>query len=234
MTAGSRRRIDLRLTACVIPAMAVLLGLGVWQVERLDWKEKLIAERAVRLAASPVQAETAANGDEGRRVLLRGWYLHDRELPVLNRTFRGTAGLGLLTPMRLEAGGGILVDRGWVPRDRTQVSRPKGLVETVGVLRRGGRPNRWVPDNDPGSGQWFFVDVARMAAHASLADARPLYAVLLPDGDDGYPAAAYASRELPNKHLEYALTWFSLALVLAVVYAVYHLRRRDLVRVSGT
>ena len=225
MTAGSRRRVDLRLTACAIPAMAVLVGLGVWQVERLDWKEELIAERAARLAAPPVRAETAASGDEDRRVILRGRYLHDRELPVLNRTLRGVAGRGLLTPMRLEAGGGILVDRGWVPLDRSPVSRPKGLVETVGVLRRGGRPNRWVPDNDPGSGQWFFVDVARMAAHAGLADARPLYAVLLRDGSEGYPVAAPAFGEIPNKHLEYALTWFSLALVLAVVYALYHLRR---------
>lgn len=223
MTAG--RRIDLRLTACAIPAMAVLAGLGVWQVERLDWKEKLIAERAARLAEPPVRAETAASDDEGRRVILRGRYLHDRELPVLNRTLRGMAGHGLLTPMRLEAGGGILVDRGWAPLDRTPVSRPKGLVETVGVLRRGGRPNRWVPDNDPGSGQWFFVDVARMAAHAGLADARPLYAVLMRDGREGYPVAAPALGEIPNRHLGYALTWFGLALVLAVVYVVYHLRR---------
>ena len=54
MTAGSRRRIDLRLTACALPAMAILIGLGVWQVERLDWKENLIAERAARFAAPPV------------------------------------------------------------------------------------------------------------------------------------------------------------------------------------
>ena len=225
MTADSRRRIDLRLTACALPAMAILIGLGVWQVERLDWKENLIAERAARFAASPVRAEAAASGDEGRRVILRGRYLHDREMPILNRTLRGVAGRGLLTPMRLEAGGGILVDRGWAPLDRTPVSRPKGLVETVGVLRRGGRPNRWVPDNDSDSGQWFYVDVARMAAHAGFADERSLYAVLLPDDGDGYPVAAPALGDIPNKHLEYALTWFGLALVLAVVYAVYHLRR---------
>ena len=230
-----RFRLDLRLTLCAVPALALLIGLGVWQLQRLEWKEGLIAERAAGLAAPALAIEDIreANwkGLEHRRVRLSGRYLHDREMLIVNRLRRGRAGYGLVTPMLLGDGTSVLVDRGWVPlewADRRPAVRPvDGSDGLVGVLRAGGRLNSWLPDNDPAGGQWFFVDVPQMSAHVGLERARPYHVRLLPAaGRTGFPEPQDARGTISNRHLEYALTWFALAAVLVVIFVLYHLRRR--------
>lgn len=233
--ARRRFRLDLRLTFCAVPALAVLVGLGAWQLQRLDWKEGVIAERAARLAAPPLAIEDIGDADwrglEHRRVRLSGRYLHDREMLVVNRLRRGQAGYGLVTPLVLGDGAAVLVDRGWVPLSWPEGPRagrpPAGEDGAAGLLRAGGRLNSWQPDNDPAAGQWFFVDVPRMSAHAGLGRARPYYVRLLPEpGRTGFPVPRGAGEPIPNRHLEYALTWFALAAALVAVFALYHVRRR--------
>ena len=233
--ARPRFRLDLRLTLCAVPALALLVGLGVWQLQRLEWKEGIIAERAARLAAPPLAIEDVGDADwrslEHRRVRLSGRYLHDREMLVVNRLRRGRAGYGLVTPMVLGDGTAVLVDRGWVPLEwagsRPAVRPPGGGEGMAGLLRAGGRLNSWLPDNDPAAGQWFFVDVPAMSAHAGLGRARPYYVRLLPEaGRTGFPAPEGAGEPIPNRHLEYALTWFALAATLVAVFALYHVRRK--------
>ncbi len=229
-----RLRLDLRLTLCAVPALALLIGLGVWQLQRLEWKEGLIAERAARLAAPALAIEDIREADwkglEHRRVRLSGRYLHDREMLVVNRLRRGRAGYGLVTPMLLGDGTSVLVDRGWVPlewADRRPAVRLADGRPAVGMLRAGGRLNSWLPDNDPAGAQWFFVDVPQMSAAAGLERARPYYVHLLSAaGRAGFPEPQDARGGISNRHLEYALTWFALAVVLVVIFALYHLRRR--------
>ena len=98
----------------------LLIGLGVWQLQRLEWKQALIAERADRGAAAPL-AITEVPDDgwkdlEYRRVTLRGRFLHDREMLILNKVRHGQTGFDLVTPMELADGGAVLIHRGWVPR----------------------------------------------------------------------------------------------------------------------
>ena len=233
--APAGHRLDLRLTLCAVPALALLIGLGVWQLQRLEWKEDLIAERAVRFAAPALAVEDIREADwrgfEHRRVRLIGRYLHDREMLVVNRLRRGQAGYGLVTPMLLGDGTSVLVDRGWVPLGwagrRPSVRPQDGRDGVDGVLRAGGRHNSWLPDNDPAGGQWFFVDVPQMSARAGLERVRPYHVRLLPAaGRTGFPEPQDVRGRIPNRHLEYALTWFALAAVLAVIFVLYHLRRR--------
>ena len=234
-------RLNFWMTVCAVPALMILLGLGFWQVQRLEWKQAIIAERAERLAAPPIDiAAVPAAGWrslEHRRVKIAGTYLHDREILVLNSVRNGQTGVDLITPMALQSGGTVLVNRGWVPRDwlrgelrdDPQMRRPAGTVKRTGILRAGGKGgNPWIPDNEPARDQWYHVDVAQMAAKAGLADTRP-YIVKLAPGDDrpGYPRGPHADSGIRNKHLEYAITWFGLAATLVVIYVLYHIRRRD-------
>lgn len=233
---GRARRRLLWPTLFTVPALAVLLGLGTWQVQRLHEKETLIAEREARLAAPPL--DVAAIGRmtaalERRRVRAAGTFLHDREMHLVARSRHGQAGVHVVTPMRLVAGGHVLVDRGWVPRDRADpatraAGQVEGTVEVVGILRAGGRPSHWTPDNQPADDVWHYVDVGAMAARAGLADARDYYIVA---GDapnpGGLPVGRRLAVEIANDHLQYAITWYALAAALAVIYLIHAVRRTD-------
>ncbi|RZO39129.1 MAG: SURF1 family protein [Rhodospirillaceae bacterium] len=228
-------RLNFWMTACAIPVLMLLIGLGVWQLQRLEWKKALIAERVDRGAAAPL-AITEVPDDgwkdfEYRRVTLRGRFLHDREMLILNKVRHGQTGFDLVTPMKLADGGAVLIHRGWVPRawpaGNLVQRRPRGIVTLTGVLRDGGKATTWVPDNDPPTNKWFFADVAQMAKAAGIAGQRPYLVRVTPDRrEKGYPKGPHASYKISNKHLEYAITWFGLAATLVMIYLAYHVRRR--------
>jgi surfeit locus 1 family protein len=230
-------RLNFWMTVCAVPALMILLGLGFWQVERLEWKQAIIDERAARLAAPPVAIaavpETSWQNIEHRRVTVRGRFIHDREILLLNRVRHGQTGFDVITPMILESGDSVLINRGWAPKAWKKGDlarrRPDGVIERTGVLRAGGKQgNPWIPDNEPGRDQWFYIDTVQMAAKAGVNDARPYVIKLTPSLDlVGYPKGPHASFKIRNKHLEYAITWFGLAATLMIIFVAYHIRRRD-------
>lgn len=229
-----RFRPGVKLTAAALPAFAALVGLGTWQVERLEWKEGVIAERAARLAAPPLRlAAGPAPGPEAafRRAVAEGTFLHDGEMLVLHRTRRGRPGFEVVTPLRLDGGGHVLVNRGWVPVPRADpatrgAGQVAGRVRVSGVLRPPGKTSRWVPDNEPARGLWYYPEIDAMAAAAGLSRIAQL--VLAADdrpNPGGLPEGAPAAVAIPNRHLEYAVTWYGLAAALAAVYVVLAARR---------
>ena len=122
MLSKLRFRPTLWPTLFSVPAFIVMIGLCVWQVQRMHWKEGLIAEREARVTAAPVALPAAGAGDvagmEYRRVRLEGAFLHDQELYLGARSLNGNPGYHVLTPFALAEGGAVLVDRGWIPIER--------------------------------------------------------------------------------------------------------------------
>ena len=229
-------RLNFWMTVCAVPALTVLVGLGVWQLQRLEWKEGIIADRTARLAQPAVPlADVPADGwqtYEMRRVTAEGRFLHDRSLELASKSFGGRPGVHIVTPLRLaDDSGTVLIDRGWAPprgdRRPGEIGAPPGPVRLTGILRGGGRTSGWVPDNEPAKGIWFFVDPPAMAAALGLPEARPyILEIEKPDRDNVYPVGGRTVTEIRNNHLQYAITWFGLALALIAVYVVYHLKRR--------
>ena len=233
MLSKLRFRPTLWPTLFSVPAFIVLVGLCVWQVQRMHWKEELIAERESRVAAEPV-ALPAPNGETGgveyRRVRLEGIFLHDKEMFLGARSHNGNAGYQVLTPFVLNGGGIVLVNRGWIPVERKPPnSRPEGQVvgtQTLDGIVRLAHGKAWMqPDNEPDRNMWFYVDLPAMAA-ASAVDLRTdLYVDVGPAENPGkYPVGGQTRIELPNDHLQYAITWGLLAVALAVIYVLYHLK----------
>jgi surfeit locus 1 family protein len=216
-----------------VPALLVLLGLGSWQVQRLHWKEGLIAERQAGLAA-PVTSWIEAADRPGElhwhRVSAEGRFLHDRELLLAARSMNGNPGYHIVTPFEVEDGTLLLVDRGWVPLDRKEPqARPEGQVEGLravsGILRPGHRPSWLTPENQPEENFWFWVDVPAMAHAAGLEGHAVTEAYLEVDAapnPGGFPIGGQTRTDLPNDHLQYAITWYALALALSVIYILYH------------
>lgn len=238
MTASPSRRFrpTLWATVAVVPALAILIGLGVWQLQRLEWKTALIEEMRGRMAAPAMELpKPLSNLDElrFRQVELTGEFLHDHELYRRARKLRNTRGAFVITPMALADGRQVLVNRGWVPLDRLDpATRPDSLVEgqvTIeGVLRLGGwKGSDWFrPANDPEANSWLWMDLPRMAEAAGLSN--PITKVYVDAAKNqtpgDYPVGGQTRVNLRNEHLEYALTWFALAFGLLAVYVLYHWR----------
>lgn len=234
-------RLSFWMTVCAVPSLIVLIGLGVWQVQRLEWKEALIADRmermtgpAVALSAVP---EAGWRAFELRSVRTRGVYRHEKSLEITSRTLKGRPGVHVITPLVLADGAGtVLVNRGWAPpknaRDAGEFRRPAGVVAVEGFLRAGAKTSAWVPDNEPANDIWFFADAPAMAKARGLDGVKPFVIELAPtaaglSGARGYPIAGQTVTEIHNNHLQYAVTWFGLAATLVVIYVVYNVRRRD-------
>jgi surfeit locus 1 family protein len=224
-------------TLFTLAGVALLIGLGSWQLQRLHWKEGLIARRHAGLAAPPVPLPrrlATARDLEFHPVRATGIFRNDHELYLVAIDARGDPGFHVLTPLQLSDGGSVLIDRGFVPEERKApasraLGEPAGEVTVTGLLRlpSNRKPNWFVPDNRPEEDEWFYVDLPAMAAAAGMAQPLPF----LMDADaapnpGGYPQGGQTLTDLPNDHLQYALTWYGLAGVLLVYYIALVLRRR--------
>jgi surfeit locus 1 family protein len=217
-----------------LAALIVLVSLGTWQVERLRWKEALIAERTAQLAAPaallPAQADWPAWSF--RRVEVLGTFRHDLEQLFGASTHDGRLGHHVLTPLLRADGTAVLVDRGWVPADQAhpaarRAGQVEGPITITGIARyRGDDTANWfTPANQPEQAMWFSYDLPTLEQGLDLA--------LLPvvvEADDrpnpgGLPIGGLTRIALTNNHLQYAITWYGLALTLVAVYVSFSLRR---------
>ncbi|TNB47859.1 SURF1 family protein [Martelella lutilitoris] len=222
-------------------AFVCLILLGNWQVRRLHWKEGLLATIEARLASPPVplaDIETMA-GDGAdiryRPVTVTGTFDHDRERHYF-ATFEGLSGYYVYTPLRLEDGRIVFVNRGFVPFDRKNAAtRAEGQVEgpvTIAGLSRERLPEKpsfLVPENDLSKNIFYWKDLDAMAASAGLG-AETVLPFFIDAGDaanpGGLPVGGVTRISFPNNHLQYAITWYGLAAVLAIGIGVLVIRRR--------
>ena len=233
---GRRFRPGLAATISTLIAVAIMVGLGTWQVERLAWKNALIEriESGLRAAPAPLPARVENPADwDFRRVSVTGQFLHDHELDLAARSLNGRIGYQIVTPLKRDDGTLVLVNRGWVPLEkRDPGSRPEGLpagtVTVEGVARVPAERGWMQPDNDPAANMWFWYDIPAMAAQAGASTGEAL-PVVIEAGDaanpGGFPIGGQTNVNIANNHLQYAFTWYSLAITLIVIYFVFHWRR---------
>jgi surfeit locus 1 family protein len=224
------------LTVATLAALALLLGLGVWQLERLAWKEGLIAEIEARTKAPPMELSKAiAFAKQGHdpsylRVRVEGRFDHAKERHLYGIAEGGEPGWHVITPLATADGDIVLVDRGFVP-DKLKdpgaraEGELQGQVTVTGLVRLSESKALFTPDTEPEANRWFFRDLDGMARSMFGGDAPKLspFFIEAEPGDvpGGWPLGGQTRLELPNDHLQYALTWFLLALCLVVIYAVY-------------
>jgi surfeit locus 1 family protein len=217
----------------------VLIGLGTWQVERKAWKEALITSLTARLDAPRVALPSAAAwpsldaaNDEYRRVTFSAVFDHAEEALVYAApsAFRpDVSGLGywVFTPARLADGSTVIVNRGFVPECRQDPkSRAEGQitgsVEIVGAMRWPDARHWFSPADQPEKSLWFSRDPGAIAAARHLRNAAPFYVEQeAPSPPGGLPQPGRLVVSLPNNHLQYAVTWYGLALALVVVFAIW-------------
>jgi surfeit locus 1 family protein len=223
----------------VLSMVLLLVGLGTWQIQRMAWKEALIAELTARNSQPPGPLPLDipdARALEFTPVRLRGEFLHDRELFIGARVYKGEAGLHVITPFVLTDGRTVLVDRGWVPNNRRApetraAGQVAGIVTVEGQVRTGGWKGyeMFRPANDPEKNVWLWMDLPVMAARTGVNDSlTSLYiAAGASENPGGLPIGGASRLEVSNNHFGYALTWFTLAIALLVIYVMHQSRPQE-------
>ena len=213
----------------------LLIGLGKWQLDRREWKLAIVGRIETRVHAEPITLTTAreiwqkTQDIDYTRVLLVGRFLHEHERHLYG-IVDGLAGWKVVTPLQSAGGDIVLVDRGFVPeplkqpaaRQRGQI---EGVVELTGLARASQPRNRFTPADDPAANRWFSRDMPALIASlppelAGKAAPFIVEAEAAPVPGD-WPRAGVTMLKISNRHLEYALTWFSLAATLLIVFTVY-------------
>jgi surfeit locus 1 family protein len=235
-----------RWRALIVPGLFALLsffflcGLGVWQLHRLAWKEALIARVALQMQMSfvpwaPGEIEWPkinAEQYEYRHVRITGTFRHDLEalcyelLSDANGKFSGP-GYWVLTPLEIAGGATFIINRGFVPLERKDPATRRegqltGTVNVMGLLRLPERRSWFTPADDPAHHLWQVRDPAAIAQAYGLARASPFF--IDADGTPnpgGLPEGGETKLVFPNRHLEYAITWFGLALTLVIVFIAF-------------
>jgi surfeit locus 1 family protein len=230
---------------CTLAGLVLLIGLGVWQVERLHWKEDLLARIDARIHAPPVALPPAS---EWAVLAATDYdYTHVRASGRLDpsRTafiFRGASGIPgapagpgywVMVPLVRADGSAILVNRGFIAVDRKERRAAAGAeraaageTTVTGLLRPPESRGLFTPADNPDKGEWYTRDPGAIAAALHLDRAAPFSidedAHAAPPGE---PAGGATVFDIPNNHFGYALTWFGLAAALAGVFGVFAARR---------
>lgn len=231
-------------TLAALAGFAVLIGLGTWQMSRKAWKEALLGQIAARTGAPPVLLAEAlkrwqAVGDiEYLHVRASGRFRHDRERHVFAVDDRLGPGFHVYTPLETADGQAVLVNRGFVPAPLKEAAqRVAGQVAAEvavsGLARRPVTRGWFVPQSDPQRNMFYWPDYQGMLGARGEGGPKDapapvpffLEADAEPANPGGFPRGGVTRLALPNRHLEYALTWYGLAATLIGVYAAFALSR---------
>jgi surfeit locus 1 family protein len=222
----STRRKHSKIGLTILALIPIIsFGLGSWQVQRLDWKTKLIAKFEDRLIRPPLPLPprvdpNAINEFDYRRVYATGKLRHDKEMLIGPRMHDGNDGYLVVTPLEREDGSTILVSRGWISknkkyqRDRDASALPRGEITVSGLLREPWKKNLFTPNNKPEDGKFYFPDVHQMAR---VSGAEPVWIeeTMTPSLLEAYdreskgrPIGRPAEVNLRNNHAQYIFTWY--------------------------
>jgi surfeit locus 1 family protein len=221
------------LIAIAALATAGFTALGLWQIERRAWKLALIERVEARVHAAPVAApgpaewpRLNAENAEYRRVTVTGHFMQGRQTLVQAVTERG-AGFWLMTPLRADSGFTVLINRGFVPAGWSEPA-PESTVSVTGLIRMSEPKGAFLRTNAPAENRWYSRDVDAISRAQHLPGTAPYFIDAEADSNADSsrpPIAGLTIVQFRNAHLQYAFTWFALAL-MALVLGVRVARHR--------
>ena len=244
MSVSRRSRAGLVVpTLFALAALVSFVGLGTWQIQRKAWKEALIDILEQRLSATPVALPPRESWrgldraeSEFRRVTFPATFPAGAEALVYAsasalRPDVSGVGYWVLAPAQLANGGVVVVNRGFVPEGRQDPAMRRagevaGPLDLVGVMRWPEPRGRFTPRDDPARNLWFVRDPVAIAAARGWGEVAPFYVELEgPQPPGGLPRAGGLRASLRNEHLQYAIVWYGLALVVIVMFVVWLFER---------
>lgn len=224
--------------------ITVLCGLGTWQVQRLFWKEELIAKVEQRTALAPMEIndfldrQMVEDNWSYSPIKAQGVFDHTKEVYFFTTSKTGRSGWNIQTPMLLDNGKYLIVNRGFVPYDMRdpstrlegQVSGKQSITGFVRVPEKV-KPNSFFPDNIPEKRELYWRDYNLLVDLMGKSEGRDFVPFFVDVNDapnpGGFPKGGTTIISFPNSHLQYAVTWYGLALALLGVGGFFLYSRRQ-------
>lgn len=227
------------LSVFSVAIVSLLIGLGVWQLQRRVEKHALIAMLDERLAETPTPLPVAAQWpamtparDEFRRVTFSAVF-EDRPAARVFSSGSGVRsditvpGVWIFAPAQVAGAGTVVINRGFVPESLFDRITPptSGPVTLTGYLRFPEAPVLWTPHEDRAKRLWFLRDQRTMASVNGWGEVAPFYIDLeAPVPANGLPKPGPLEVHLKDNHMQYAITWFGLAAAVGIAFLVWLLR----------
>ena len=196
----------------------VFIGLGTWQIIRLNWKNNLILEIENSLKNPPVEL-AQSNKENFLKIKTSGSIDFDKQIYLYNLNESGTPGFEVINPIII-GDENYLINRGWIPFEKkgTQEINVFDQKNIIGTLKLQGRKNIFKPDNDLDENYWFSLNREDILKFTGKNFSK--YIIYL-DGNYQLPRPKKITANISNNHQKYAITWFSLALSILLLYLYF-------------
>jgi len=197
----------------------ILISLGTWQLERLQWKNKYIDEikTKISLPAIEINKNNYLNLDNFRyrKIKISGNYLYDKKITIHSKIHNKVVGKHLVVPFKTNFGY-ILVNRGFVPNNEIDnIEENIDKVEIVGILNFENKKAYFIPNNNIANDDWYYINIDDYRKFSKL-NLLNFYLIEENNLIERFPVGSQYNIDIPNDHLQYAFTWFSLAFVLSI------------------
>ena len=221
-------------TVFFVFSLIILVSLGTWQVKRLIWKNDLISfylKQSTNNIINLHKENFVSEEIEYRKVRLTGKFLNKKEVHITGKTYEGNAGFHVVTPFLMQNGNYALVNRGWVSENYKEAkSRSFSLINeetsVIGLIRYPQKKGYFVPENEPDNGFWFTIKPTEIKKHLKIDKETFIIKfyvdALRQEKKINLPIGIKEKINIRNQHLSYAITWYSLAIVLMIIYLSYH------------
>jgi len=221
-------------TVFFVFSFIILLSLGTWQVKRLIWKNDLISfylKQSTNNIINLHKENFVSEEIEYRKVRLTGKFLNKKEVHITGKTYEGNAGFHVVTPFLMQNGNYVLVNRGWVSENYKEAkSRSFSLINeetsVIGLIRYPQKKGYFVPENEPDNGFWFTIKPTEIKKYLKIDKETFIIKfyvdALRQEKKINLPIGIKEKINIRNQHLSYAITWYSLAIVLMIIYLSYH------------
>lgn len=228
-------------TLFTIISFLVLISLGTWQVYRLVWKNSLISNYLYKFNNEIIKYNKnfSFNDDfEYRRINIEGKFINEKEILIIGKTFEGNAGFHLITPILTTENKVLLINRGWINEKlKLRSSRSFDIstenITIDGIIRKPQKKGYFVPENDPIGNFWFTIKPIQIEKALKLKNfdlEKKFYVdVIRKKGKLVLPIGVSGNPNFRNQHLTYAITWYSLAITLFIIYFLFHLKEKRLI-----
>ena len=201
--------------------MIILLSLGTWQLERLRWKSHIISTMNKHISLSPKEINASVINDiknyNYRRIKLEGTYIYNKNITIYSKVLNGKVGRHLIIPFKTKFGY-ILINKGFIPKDYNidlAFAEKAKNISINGIVKFQQKINYFTPKNNLITNEWYYINLDEIGKFLNI----PLMDFYLIEEDnpkERYPVGSQYNLKVPNDHLQYAITWFSLAIALSI------------------
>ena len=205
----------------------ICLSLSVWQINRLQWKKKLIRNIENAYNSEPININTLSgdlNNFKFKKVYLEGYFLGEKSMFLGPRVNKDQVGYHLITPFLLKDNRYILINRGWI-KEKIKINNQKKEYVIKGILKESDIKNIFTPKNNMEENLWFYISTKQMSEFSKLKLVDNIFVDLIKsNSNDKLTIINSSIPKIVNNHLQYAITWAILGLLFLVMNYIYSKR----------